>query len=204
MTNIITITREFGSGGRTVGKLLAAKLGYNFYDKDIDAAVAEESGLSPDFISESGEDANATTSFLFNLSRSVSTGGYAMPLHDRIFVTQCKVIKQLAANGPCVIVGHCADYILRDRNDCLNVFIYADMESRAKRVVGLYGETEKSIEKRLKEKDDKRKVYYKNYTEQSWGRMQNYHVCLDSGRFGTDKCVEIIEMMVEKAPVHSE
>ena len=203
MTNIITITREFGSGGRTVGKMLATRLGYSFYDKDIDAAVAEESGLSPDFISESGEDANATTSFLFNLSRSVSTGGYTMPLHDKIFVTQCRIIKQLAANGPCVIVGHCADYILREQKDCLNVFIYADMESRAKRVVELYGETDKAIEKRLKEKDDKRKVYYKNYTEQCWGRMQNYHVCLDSGRFGTEKCVDIIESMVEKAPVHS-
>ena len=113
-------------------------------------------------------------------------------MHDRLYIEQTKIIEEIAAEGDCVIVGRCADFILRDRKDCLNVFIHADMESRAKRIVERYGECDKSPEKRLTEKDQKRKVYYKNYTGRNWGQAQNYDICLNSGALGIETCAELI------------
>ena len=115
-----------------------------------------------------------------------------MSVNDYLWVMQRKVVLDIAERGNCVIVGRCADYILGDREDVLNVFIHSNIESRADRIVRLYGETEKSPEKRLEEKDKKRKVYYKHYTGRDWGKSQNYHISLDSGALGIDKCVELI------------
>ena len=192
MKSIITISREFGSGGHTIGQLVAQKLGYHFYGRELVEKVAELSGFSTEFIEESGEYASARSSLLFSLATAgqYETGG--MSMHDRLYLIQTQVIEGIAAEGNCVIVGRCADFILRDYKDCLNVFVYADMESRAKRIVERYGETDKSPKKRLEDKDQKRKVYYKNYTDRNWGEAHNYDLCLDSGTLGIETCADLI------------
>lgn len=191
---IITISRAFGSGGHTIGKEVAQRLGIPCYDKELVDAVAKESGFHVDFIKEAGEYAPVTSSFLFNIAVSPNPMSMmnTMSMADQLFVCQTNVIRNLADQGPCVIVGRCADYILRDREDCLHVFIHADMAHRAERIVRLYGETKQSPEKRLNDKDSKRRVYYKHYTNRNWGEAQNYHVSLNSGLIGIDKCVDII------------
>lgn len=191
---IITISRAFGSGGRTIGKEVAKRLGIPFYDKELVDKVSEESGFHADFIEEAGEYAPVTNSFLFNIAMSsnpMSTIGH-MSMADKLFVCQANVIRRLADEGPCVIIGRCADYILRDREDCLHVFIHADLEQRGARILEKYGETKQPMEKRLTEKDSKRKVYYRHYTNRNWGEAKNYHLCLNSGMVGVDKCVDII------------
>ena len=197
MYKIITISREFGSGGRTIGKKLAQKLGYEFYDSDIVAKVAETSGYHPDFIKNHGESSTGG-SVMFSYSRngSITTGHNSM--YDDIFLAQQKVILDIAKEGNVVIVGRCADYILREYESVFNVFIYSDIKARAKRIMEEYGEIEgKSIEKRLKDSDQKRRNYYKTYTGQEWGKTQNYDLTLNSSSFGIDKCVEIIYELVK-------
>ena len=115
-----------------------------------------------------------------------------MSVSDKLYVCQTNVIRDLASKGPCVIVGRCADFILKDQPDCLHIFVHSDMQHRAARVRERYGETSKPMEKRLQEKDSKRKVYYKHYTNRNWGDAENYDICLDSGKLGVDKCVEIV------------
>lgn len=192
MKRIITISREFGSGGRSIGKLLAEKLGYDFYDKELTNEVAKRSGFSPAFIEESGEYASARSSLLFALATAGQYSAESLSMPDKLYIAQTKLIEELAEKGNCVIVGRCADYVLQDRKDCLHVFIYADKESRAKRIVERYGETDRSPEKRLNEKDQKRKVYYKNYTGRNWGQAQNYDLCLNSAVLGEERCAELI------------
>lgn len=186
---IITISREFGSGGRTIGRQVAQELGFEFYDKELIEKVAEESGFDKQYIEEQGEYAPAKSSFAYAFIGRDKNG---MSISDYIWQAQRKIILSLAEKGNCVIVGRCADYILQDREDCLNVFIHADMEKRAERIVKLYGETDKAPKKRLEEKDKKRKVNYRYYTDREWGASQNYHICLDSGEFGIERCAKII------------
>lgn len=192
MKSIITISREFGSGGHSIGKLVAEKLGYHFYGRELIEKVAELSGFSTDFIEESGEYASAKSSLLFSLATAGQYESGGLSMHDRLYLIQTKVIEDIAAEGNCVIVGRCADFILRDYKDCLHVFVYADMESRAKRIVERYGETDKSPKKRLEDKDQKRKVYYKNYTGRNWGEPHHYNLCLDSGALGLEACADLI------------
>ena len=192
MKSIITISREFGSGGRTIGRLVAEQLGYQFYDRELVNQVAERSGFSPEFIEESGEYASAKSSLLFAMATAGQYSADGLSMHDRLYIEQTRFIEELAEQGRCVIVGRCAAYILRDNKDCLHVFIHADMASRAKRIVERYGEKDKSPEKRLAEKDQKRRVYYKNYTGRNWGQAQNYDLCLNSGVLGEEACVELI------------
>ncbi len=195
--NIITISREFGSGGRTIGKAVAEKLAIPYYDKELVKQVATETGFHEKYVEQEGEYAHSTSRFAYALSSQSTHGALGgMSVNDFLWVMQRKVILDIAEKGPCVIVGRCADYILRDRDDVLNVFIYADMKSRAERVVRLYGESEKSPEKRLEEKDKKRKVYYKHFTGNDWGVCQNYHLSLDSAVIGIDKCVDMITELV--------
>ena len=191
---IITISREFGSGGRTIGKEVAARLGIPYYDKELVDRVAAESGFHADFIEEAGEYAPVSSSFLFNIAVSPNPMSMVntMSMSDQLFVAQTNVIRKLADEGPCVIIGRCADYILRDHPNALHVFIHSDMEHRAERIVRLYGETKQTPQKRLSDKDAKRKVYYKHYTGRNWGEAQNYHLSLNSGLIGVEKCAEII------------
>ena len=191
---IITISRAFGSGGHTIGQEVAKRLGIPFYDKELVDEVAKQSGFHADFIKEAGEYAPVSSSFLFSIAVSPNplSTMHTMSMADQLFVYQTNVIRNLAEKGPCVIVGRCADYILREREDALHVFIHADMAYRAERIVRLYGETKQTPDKRLAENDNKRKVYYKHYTNRNWGDAQNYHLCLNSGLIGIDKCTDII------------
>lgn len=189
MLNIITISREFGSGGRTIGKEVARQLGIPCYDKDLIEKIAEETGYAKEFIEEESEYAptNHRMAYMF-----LGRGTDGLSNADKIWITQKKVIEDLANKSACVIVGRCADYILKDRTDCLNVFVFADPEFRANRIVKQYGESNLAPEKRLYDKDKKRKLNYKYFTEQEWGRRENYHLCLDSGFLGIEKSVELI------------
>ena len=189
--NIITISRQFGSGGRTVGRMLAERLGVPFYDKELVKQVADETGFDVGFIEENGEFSPSKSIFSFAMSQGIPIMQNGLSMSDFIFCVQRQVILKLAEQ-PCVIVGRGADYILRDREDCFNVFIHADVQSRSERIVKLYGESEKKPEQRLADKDKKRKIYYKHYTDREWGDAKNYDICLNSGKIGIDKCVELI------------
>ena len=194
---IITISREFGSGGRSIGKLVAQKLGIAFYDQKLIEKAVEETGFSHEFIQEAGEYASSTSKLLFNMAlTSAYPSMGAQSNYDKIYVAQNNIIQSLAEEESCVIVGRCADYILRDRKDCLNVFIHADKGFRIKHVLENYGELkEKNIEKRLEEKDKKRQLYYKHYTGKNWGEAQNYHLSLDTGVVGVERAADwIVEL----------
>ena len=189
--NIITISRQFGSGGRTVGRQLAERLNIPFYDRELVKQVAEETGFDTKFIEENGEFSPSKSIFSFAVSQGVPCMQNGLSVSDFIFCMQRQVILKLAEK-PCVIVGRGADYILRDRDDVFDVFIHASMDNRADRIVRLYGESEKKPEQRLADKDKKRKIYYQHYTDREWGDAKNYDMCLDSGRIGIDKCVDLI------------
>ena len=186
---VVTISREFGSGGRTIGRRLAEELGIPCYDAELIQQLARESGFSEDYIRDAGE--YAPGGYLSLLSNRA----FALTNEDVLWELQYKVITDLAEKGPCVIVGRCADYILRDTADCLKAFIHADMDFRAKRIVEVYGEREQSPEQRLKDKDKRRAAYHRFYTNMKWGHAQNYHICLDSGKLGIDSCVEILRQL---------
>lgn len=192
---VITIGREYGSGGRLIAKQLSEELGITFYDKELITEVARKTGFSENFIRDS-EHQRPTNSFLYDLYTAVQTPS----VPDQVFIAQAKVIKEAASRESCVIVGRCADYILKDRTDCLHTFIHASMDFRAKRIVRLYGESEVAPEKRLQDKDTRRRINYKHYTDREWGMSQNYHVCLDSSVLGIDKCVDIILDLAENCP----
>ena len=197
---IITISREFGSGGRTIGRQLAEKLGIPFYDEELVDHVALESGFSPKFIEEHSEHSPGK-SFLSYVFAPQGVPGVMNGLStaDFLWSIQCSVILQVAEKGPCVIVGRNADYVLKDRDDCLHAFIYADMDYRAERIVRLYGESEKAPEQRLNEKDKRRRVNYQHYTGRTWGMSQNYDISLDTGVLGIDQCVDILCSIVENS-----
>lgn len=187
---IVTISREFGSGGRTVGKKLAQKLQIPCYDQEIIEKIAAESGFAEDYIRDRSE-YSPHTSWIANAFSERSFSG--VNNQDAIWMLQRKIILDLGgAQGPCVIVGRCADYILRNVADCLRVFIHADFDKRAERIVEVYGETDVPTEKRLRDKDKRRAAYYQFYTDTKWGLAQNYHISLDSGTIGIDRCVELL------------
>lgn len=195
---IITISREFGSGGRTIGRKVAETLGIPFYDKELVDQIALESGFAPQFVEEHGEHAPSKSLFAYAFAPQGVPGVMnGLSTADFLWNIQCSVILQIADKGPCVIVGRNADYILKDRQDSLHVYIHADMDRRADRIVRLYGESEKSPETRLQEKDKRRRLNYQHYTGREWGQAQNYDICLNSGTLGIDECVKIIVDMVK-------
>lgn len=196
---IITISRQFGSGGRTIAKTLAQKLGYDYYDKEIIEQVAEKTGFSKDVVASKGEEAPGKSIFSYGFEAQATPGIMnGMTMNDYIWSVQRKVIKDIADSGkPCVIVGRSADYILKDYDSILNVYICADKKFRAERIVKLYGENDKKPEKRLDEKDRKRAANHKHFTDLEWGYAPNYDICLNSSALGIDKCVDIIEELVK-------
>lgn len=194
--NIITISREFGSGGRTIGRMVAEKLGYKFYDSEIIDRVIEKSGLSKEIVEKYDEYATHKSSFLYsiaiNSAHASSESYHGNSFASQVHIAQIKVINEIADEGNCVIIGRGADYILREREDCFNVFVFADMKFKAERVLSVYGPTDKKIEDRIKEKDTKRRVFYRSFAMREWGVYQNYNLMLDSGAIGIDRCVDII------------
>lgn len=184
---IITISREFGSGGRTIGKRVADKLGIPCYDAELIQKISKQTGFDADYIKEHGE--YATHSWLAPMLANRSMGPTNQ---DQLWNLQEKIILDLAGKGPCVIVGRCADFILKDKADCVNVFIHADLEYRAKRIVQEYGERDESPIQRLRDKDKRRAAYHRFYTDMKWGHAQNYHMTLDSGIWGVEMCADMI------------
>ena len=167
---VITISREFGSGGRTIGKKTAKRLGIHYYDKELIRKIAEETGFCQEFVAKQGEEASSSNWFFYNLSQGQALGPNGMSMADYLWSVQYKLIRQLADKEPCVILGRCGDYVLEEREDCIHVFIHASMERRAQRIVRLYGETDKKPVKRLEEMDKKRSLYYRHYTGREWER----------------------------------
>ena len=191
--NIITISRQFGSGGRTVGHLVAEKLGIPFYDKELVEHIALESGFAPHFVEEHGEHAPGKSIFSYAFaSHGVPGVMNGLSTADFLWNIQCSAILQLAEKGPCVIVGRSADYILKDRKDVFHAYIHADMDFRADRIVRLYGESEKSPIARLQEKDKRRSLNYQHYTGRTWGDADNYDISLNTAVIGVEKAAEII------------
>ena len=196
VNRVITISREFGSGGRTIGKEVAARLGIPCYDSELIEKIAAESGLAKEYVEQHSEYA-ASDSLYENAMAGREQDGQSVA--DKMWLAQKKVITDLAEAESCVIVGRCADYILRDTADCLTVFIHASDEQRAERIVSVYGQREESPVQRLRDKDRKRKAYYELYTGTSWGQADNYELCLDSGKIGMEGCVNMIAQLFQRA-----
>ena len=198
---IVTISRQYGSGGRYIGENLAKAMGVPCYDEKLIDMVAKESGFAQSFVAEKGE--RMTGSLLFNIASSLSfannvfSTNNGVTLQDEIYFTQNRIIKELADKGPCVIVGRCADYILREREDCLNVFIFADNESKIERAEKYFNITREEAPAVLKKKDKARANHDKYYTDQEWGMASNYDLCLNSGLIGIEGCVKAIQQVLE-------
>ena len=186
---IITISREFGSGGRFIGEEVAKKLGIAYYDKNIINQIAEESGLSPDYIQESAELSPKKGILAYALAGRDITG---KSVEDMVYEVQRKVILELAEKEPCVIIGRNADFILKDRDDVLNVFIHGNMPEKTKRICQLYYVSEQDAIKMMTDTDKRRMTNYNFYTDQRWGKASDYTLCLNSSQLGYDKCEEII------------
>ena len=186
---IITISREFGSGGRFIGEEVAKKLGIAYYDKNIIGQIAEKSGLSPEYIQENAELSPKKGLFAYAFSGRDITGKSA---EDMVYEAQRNIILELAEKEPCVIIGRNADYILKDRDDVLNVFIHGDMPEKIKRITGLYNVKEKEAVKMMADTDKRRRTNYNFYTDQNWGKASNYTLCLNSSQLGYDRCEMII------------
>ena len=191
---IITISREFGSGGRFIGEEVAKKLGIAYYDKSIINEIAEKSGLSPDYIQESAELSPKKGLFAYALAGRDITG---RSVEDMVYETQRKVILELARKEPCVIIGRNADYILKDRDDALNVFIHGDMLEKIQRISQLYRVTEQEAVKMMADTDKRRMTNYNFYTDQKWGKASNYTLCLNSSQLGYDRCEALITECVK-------
>ena len=188
MTKIITISREFGSGGRELGRRLADRLGIPFYDKELIRMAADDIDIE--------EHIFEMYDYAFMEKKEVEytpfSSIYEVPMSDQTFMAQSRVIRRLAQHGPCVIVGRCADMVLKDEQ-CLNLFIYASFKKRVQRLMTRENlpETElRQMERRVREIDRKRRDYYQYYTGNEWGKPQNYHLCLDSHKAGMDACID--------------
>ncbi|MDR1098967.1 MAG: cytidylate kinase-like family protein [Treponema sp.] len=196
---IITVSREFGSGGRSVARTIADRLGYAYCDNSLIAGIAKEHGLSEVFVKEYGEYAVSKNPLAFDFSiDSVGRYGSALTIYDQLFIFQHNYIISLAEKEPCVIVGRCADFILQDREDCLHTFFYADMDFRIDRLSNSSGRKFDNPEKHLKEMDERRKTYYRHYTGRRWGESRNYHISMNSGVIGLDQCADIVAGLVGK------
>lgn len=189
---IIAISRQFGSGGQTIGKLLAEQLNIPLYDREIISQVAKESGFAESYVEEKGEYGSSDKAAGMFINRSCYSSASN---EDTIWNFQTKFIKEHAEKEPCIIIGRCADYILRNRLDVLRVFIHADMKERIKRISEVYKINDSDPEKLLHQKDKRRAAYYQFYTDIKWGDTKNFHITLDSSAFGIEKCVQILKTL---------
>lgn len=194
---VITIGRQFGSGGRKVGKLLAEKLDIPYYDKELLAEAAKDSGICQEIFEN--HDEKPTRSLLFSLVTGIQMHGdpgsmyMDMPLNHKIFLAQFDAIRRIASEGPCVIVGRCADYVLRDKPNAVSVFVKADIRQRMERAVSLYGVDPAKAEETVRKADKQRASYYNYYATATWGDVNNYDLCVDTGKLGIEGTVALIE-----------
>ena len=194
--SIITISRQYGSGGRFIGQKLAENLGIPFYDNEIITLSAEKSGYAQELFVK--PDQESTTSFMYSLSLFNNVNAaYHMPLNDKIFIIQSGTIKDIAQKGACVIVGRCADYVLREMPNCISVFIHSDMEHKIKRAIEYYDLPEKKAADTIMRTNRKRETYYNYYTDKKWGKADNYHICINSDFIGIDGSVDTIAAFVD-------
>ena len=201
MNTVITIGRQFGSGGREIGEKVAEYFGIKYYDKDLLTRAAKESGFCEEMIKN--HDEKPTNSFLYNLVMDTYSFGYNsssfvdMPISHKVFLAQFDTIKKVADEGPCVIVGRCADYALADRKNVLHLFIYGDEETKIKFVMNKYDVTESKARDMIIKKDKQRQSYYNYYSSKKWGRADSYDLCINSGVLGLDGTVKLITQYVE-------
>ena len=189
---IITISREFGSGGRFIGEETAKKLGIAFYDREIIAKVADDLGLSEKYVADKGEYAPSKNIFSYAfIGRDINGSSIA----DQIYSYQQKIIKELAAKEPCVIVGRSADYILSGRDDVLNVFIQGNKADKIVRIKEIYSKSDDEAARMIKDTDKKRSVNYRYCTDQEWGSRKNYDIVLNSSTLGYDNCIDVISKL---------
>ncbi|MBE6648549.1 MAG: cytidylate kinase-like family protein [Ruminococcaceae bacterium] len=188
---VITVGREHGSGGHMVARKLAELLGIPCYDKEMITLAAKKSGLSEDIIKM--HEQKKTSSFLYSLQMSVQT----LPISDMVYIAQSNIIKDLAKTESCVIVGRCADYILKDFANCFNIFVYAPFEHRMNRVRDHYGCEEKNLERYITRKDRERADYYQFNTHMKWGDYKNYDLLLNS-KPGIDATARIAQLAVKE------
>ena len=196
--SVITIGRQFGSGGRQVGELLAKRLNIPYYDKQLLAEASKDSGICEEMFED--HDEKPTRSLLFSLVTGMQVRGDAgtmdMPLNHKIFLAQFDAIRRIASEGPCVIVGRCADYVLKDKKNAISVFIKADMASRMERAVQLYGVNPDKAEEAVRRADKQRASYYNYYATATWGDVNNYDLCVDTGKLGIEGTVELLERYI--------
>lgn len=201
MNSIITIGREFGSAGREIGEKLAANLGIKCYDKELLQRAAKDSGLCPEIFEN--HDEKPTSSFLYNLVMDTYSFGYNassfvdMPISHKVFLAQFDAIKKIAEEGPCIIVGRCADYALADYQNCIHLFIHAALESRIKRISEKYNLEPDKAREMIQKKDKQRANYYNYYSSKKWGHADSYHLSIDSSLLGIDGTVQLIQQFIE-------
>ena len=203
MDKIITISRQYGSGGREIGAKLAAYFGIPFYDNELITRAAKESGFA-EAAFENAEN-KATNSLLYSIAMGMNSYGNQelgfshLSLDDRIYLAQSDVIRKVAAEGPCVIVGRCADYILKEMPNVINVFIWADMPFRIERAIRIDGLSENKAQENIQKIDKRRANYYNYHASEKWGRAENYHLSVKSSYGGIDHAVKTICTYVENA-----
>ena len=201
MKTVVTIGRQFGSGGREIGEKLAQAYDIKYYDKELIARAAKESGFCEEILMN--HDERPTNSFLYNLVIDTYSFGYNsssfvdMPMSQKVFLAQFDTIKKIADEGPCVIVGRCADYALEGRDNVINLFIYADEDFRVRKIMEQYGMDENKARDNLVKKDKQRASYYNYYTNRKWGRAESYDLCINSSVLGIDGSVKLIKQFVE-------
>ncbi|WP_300365843.1 AAA family ATPase [Brachyspira sp.] len=193
---VITISREFGSGGRYIGEMVAKNLNIPFYDKAIIEMSSDKTGFSKEYIKENEQKLTGASLFNFAITGSYAGNmvfGNGESLQDTMFFAQSNVIKEVASKHSCVIVGRCANHILEHHENCINIFIYSDVKNKIERAVNEYKLDSSNIEKILKERDKLRAKHYNYYTGKNWGDARNYHACLNSDFIGIDNTIKIIE-----------
>jgi cytidylate kinase len=199
--SIITISREFGTGARLIGNELAKLLGYGYYDRALIELAAEKSGLSEEFIERTEE--KASNSFLYNLATAAYISAdmgmqYSIPVNDRAFMVQSEVIREIAKSGNSIIVGRCADFVLKDHPKLLRVFLYGDKADRLKRIINEYGQDPKTAEATLNKIDKGRSNYHKFYTGTPWKSLENYDLCINTSATGINGAVMAIKAAAEE------
>ena len=203
MENIIyTIGREFGSGGKDVGQKLAEKLGVPFFDKELLSRASAESGLCEEIFHM--QDEKPTSSFLYSLVMDTYSMGYTgntytdMPINHKVFLAQFDAIKKIADEGPCILVGRCADYALESYDNVVSVFIHADMDARIRRIARIYDLPDNKAKDKIVKTDKKRASYYNYYTNKRWSDAVSYELCLNSSQLGIEGTAHIIEEYIAR------